>query len=399
MQNAISFSLTLIFGLILGGGVFWLFTRSRGSSETQWSDTFSRIANEALRQSHESFLQIAEGRLKQSEMAAAATLDKKSTAIDEMIKPVKETLGKMDAQIQALEIKREGAYQEVLKAVSESNKTQQQLRTDTGQLLQALRTPTTRGQWGEIQVRRILEMMGMMEHTSDFSSQHHVAGEDGNIRPDYVVRLPGNHCIVIDSKVPLTAVLDGAQSNDPDFKKGAMEKHAKQVREHIRALNSKAYWDKIDGSANFVVLFVPGDLLASALDCDPDLFEYGTKNNIVLASPTTLVALLHVVAINWQQDSLREHSKKLGALGGELYAALAVMTSYVSEMGSKIEGSIDCYNKMIGSLERNVLSKARRLRDLGAKKEGKDIPDALEPVDKQPRALQAPESEEKDDAA
>ena len=383
-------------GLLLGGGAVWAFMRARIGSETQLGDRFKSIAAETLRQSHESFLQLAEGRLKQSEMAAAAVLDKKSVAIDEIMKPVKETLVKMDVQIQALEIKREGAYQEVLKAVSLSNETQQRLRDDTGQLLQALRTPTTRGRWGEIQVRRILEMTGMAEHTSDFSSQHHVVGDDGTqataLRPDYVVSLPGERCVIIDSKVPLSSYLDGAQSDDVDFKLAAMKLHARQVREHIRVLSSKAYWDQIDGSADFVVLFVPGD-------CDPDLMEYSTSHNVVLATPMTLVALLRTVALSWRQENLRENARKLGDLGGELYAAIATMTDHITVVGSRLGSSLEAYNKMIGSLERNVLSKARRLRDYGANKEGKTLTEALEPIDLQPRALNVIEGGVKEDAA
>jgi len=392
--------MALFFGLIIGGCGVWVFTRAKIGTETQLGEKFRVIAAESLRQSHESFLQLAESRLKQSEVSAAATLDKKSTAIDELMKPVKETLGKMDAHIQALEVKREGAYMELMKAVTVSNETQQKLRDETGQLLQALRTPTTRGQWGEIQVRRILEMTGMAEHTSDFSSQMHVAGEEGALRPDYVVHLPSDRCVVIDSKVPLTSYLDGVQSSDNNFKQAAMQAHAKQMREHVRALSSKSYWSQIEGSADFVVLFVPGDhFLAGALDCDPDLIEYSTIHNVVLATPMTLVALLRTVALSWRQENLRENAQRLGVLGGELYTAIAAMTGHVTAMGGKLSDSLDCYNKMIGSLERNVLTKARRLRDFGADKEGKPLAESLEPIDLQPRALQALESQAKDDAA
>jgi DNA recombination protein RmuC len=383
-----SFFIAFLLGLVLGAGAAWALLRAKEKSATQWNDAFKSIAAETLRQSHESFLQLAEGRLKQSELAAAAVLDKKSVAIDEIMKPVKETLGKMDVQIQALEVKREGAYQEILKAVSVSNETQQRLRDDTGQLLQALRTPTTRGRWGEIQVRRILEMTGMAEHTRDFSSQHHVAGDDGALRPDYVVALPGERCVIIDSKVPLAAYLDGAQSDDADVKQASMRQHARQVREHIRALSSKSYWEQIEGSADFVVLFVPGDhFLAGALDCDPDLMEYSTLHNVVLATPMTLVALLRTVALSWRQENLRENALKLGELGGELYAAVAVMSDHIAVVGSRLGSSLEAYNKMIGSLERNVLSKARRLRDYGANKEGKTLVETLEPIDLQPRNL------------
>jgi DNA recombination protein RmuC len=394
------FLIALMFGLIAGGCSVWLFTRAHFPTETKLGDHFRALAADALRENHESFLQLAESRLKQSEISANAALDKKSSAIDEMLKPVKDTLTKMDTQIQSMEIRREGAYQEVLKAVSMSNEVQQQLRTETGQLLQALRTPTTRGQWGEIQVRRILEMTGMSEHTNDFSPQQTVAdGNGGTLRPDYIVGMPGNRCVVIDSKVPLASYLDGAQSNDPAVKQAAMKAHAQQMRNHVRSLAAKAYWDQVEGAVDFVVLFVPGDhFLAGALDCDPDLMEYSASNNVVLATPLTLVALLRTVAMSWRQENLRENALKLGDLGGELYASLATMTDYITDMGKKLSGSIDSYNKMVGSLERNVLVKARRMREYGANAEGKELPEAVDPVDAQPRTLTAQPSL-KDDAA
>ena len=243
-------------------------------------------------------------------------------------------------------------------------------------------------------------MTGMAEHASDFSSQHSIANEEGMLRPDYVVRMPGDKCVIIDSKVPLTAYLDGAQSDDHEFKRVAMEKHAKQMREHIKSLSSKAYWDQIDGSADFVVLFVPGDhFLGGALDCDPDLIEFGVKNNVILATPVTLVALLRTVALSWRQENLRENAQKLGALGGELYAAITSMAGHVSSLGSKLAGSLDSYNQMIGSLERNVLSKARKLRDFGAHKEGKELTETLDPIDTRPRNMQMIDSSDKEDAA
>ncbi len=395
-----SIVIAFLAGILVGIGAGWLVVRSRALAENRIGDRFESLAAEALRQSNESFLQLAESRLKQSEIAASAVLDKKTAAIDDLIKPVKETLGKMDVQLKEIELARHGAYKELMQAVVLSNETQQKLRTETSQLLQALRTPSTRGQWGEIQVRRILEMTGMAEHTRDFSSQHHVQDKDGAIRPDYVVTLPGGKCVVIDSKVPLTSYLDGAQSEAPAVKQAAMEKHARQVREHIRLLSSKSYWDKIDGSASFVVLFVPGDhFLSGALDCDPDLIEYGTTHNVVLATPVTLIALLRTVALGWQQENLRENAEKLGALGGELYAAVATMASYVADIGAKIGNSVDSYNKLVGNLERTVLSKARKLKDFGANSEGKEIPESPAPLEKAPRALKSVREEGNEDAA
>ncbi len=399
MNDQLPALFAFLLGLLLGGGAVWLLMRARLNSDVQLADKFKSIASETLRQSHESFLQLAEGRLKQSEISAAATLDKKSVAIEELIKPVKETLGKMDTQLKELEVTRHGAYKELMQAVTLSNDSQQKLRAETSQLLQALRNPGSRGQWGEIQMRRILEMTGMAEHCRDFSSQHHIAGENGSSRPDYVVHLPGDRCVIIDCKVPLTSFLDGAQSDDSAFKKNAMEKHAKQLRDHIKALGSKAYWDQIEGATDFVVMFLPTDhILAGALECDADLVEFGMKHNVILATPLTIIALLRTVALSWRQENLQENARKLGALGGDLYAAIFTMAEHIALLRNRLLGSIDSYNKMVGSLERNVLSKARRLRDFGAIKEGKELADVSEPIDRQPRALQVLESPDKDDA-
>lgn len=393
-------AIALLLGLITGGCCIWLFTRARVGTETEWGDRFRVIAADALRQSHESFLQLAESRLKQTEIATAAIFERKSTAIDELVKPVKETLSKMDQQLRALETNREGAYKELLTAVTLSNETQQILRQETGQLLQALRSPTARGRWGEIQVRRILEMTGMAEYTRDFMPQHHIASDEGNLRPDYVVTLPGQRCVVIDSKTPLDAYLDSAQSNDPVVRQAAMKLHAKKMRDHVRALSAKAYWDQVEGAVDFVVMFVPGDhFLSGALDCDPDLMDYSARNNVVLATPLTLVALLRTVALSWRQENLRENALKLGSLGGELYNAVSTMTDHVTDMGRKLSSTLDSYNKMIGSMDRNVLAKARRLRDFGAANEGKELPESLDPIDLQPRVLNVVSSGKSTDSA
>ncbi|HUY69051.1 MAG TPA: DNA recombination protein RmuC, partial [Alphaproteobacteria bacterium] len=223
-------------GLILGGGLAWLIARARLSSQAQLGDAFEALAAKALSTNADHFLKMAEGRLKASEQSAAATLDKKTVAIDEMVKPVRESLQKMDAQLQALEVKREGAYKELLATVEAARETQQQLRGETGQLLQALRTPSARGRWGEMQLQRILEMTGMSAHAKDFSLQQNIA--DGALRPDVIVNLPGKRCIVVDSKVPLSAFMDASQSGDEAARQTALRQHAKQVREHIKLLGA-----------------------------------------------------------------------------------------------------------------------------------------------------------------
>jgi DNA recombination protein RmuC len=375
-------------GLVIGGCLVWLVARARILAEAQLSDKFKAMASEVLRLNNESFLQLAESRLKQSEQAAAATLDKKSTALDEMVKPVKESLQKMDAQLQALEVKREGAYRELMESVKLSNEAQNILRLETGQLLQALRTPTSRGQWGEMQLRRILEMTGMSEYAKDFSSQQSFAGDAGNLRPDYIINLPSERCIIVDSKVPLTAFMDGTQSTDETTRKNCFRQHARQVRDHVKSLSSKAYWEQVEGTPEFVVLFMPGDhFLSVALEHDPELMDYGVAQKVFLTTPITLIALLRTVAYGWRQESLRENVVKIGALGSELYAAVHAMTDHITKLGRQLSGSLESYNNMIGSLERNVLSKARKLKDFGAAKDGKILPDVIEPVNLQPRNL------------
>jgi DNA recombination protein RmuC len=296
----------------------------------------------------------------------------------------------MDTQLQALEVKREGAYRELSEMVKMSHETHKELRGETSQLLQALRTPMTRGRWGEIQLRRILEMTGMSAHAHDFDVQANVA--EGSLRPDVIVNLPGERCIIIDSKVPLGSYLDAVQSADDAAHKAALLQHAKHVREHVKLLAAKAYWDQVKGTPEFVVLFLPGDhFLAAAMDADTDLMDF------CLATPMTLVALLRTVAYGWRQESLRENAQRIGVLGGELYGALRTMTEHIVVLGSKLSGSLESYNKLIGSFERNVLGKARKFKDYGAVPDGKMLPDAVEPIDIRPRdmaAIEAPPVEE-----
>ena len=400
MNNSAFIFMSFLFGALIGGAAMWLIARARFVSDAQLTDRFKALAADTLRQNNETFLHLAESRLKQSEQAAAATLDKKTTAIDEMVKPVRESLQKMDAHLQALEVKREGAYRELMETVKLSQETQLQLRGETGQLLQALRTPTTRGRWGEMQLKRILEMTGMSAHAKDFSAQQSIASDDGVLRPDFIVHLPGERCIIVDSKVPLASYLDAAQCNEDAVRQNSMKQHAKQVREHVKSLAAKAYWDQIEGTPELVVLFMPGDhFLSAALEYDADLMDYSVGQKVILATPMTLIALLRTVAYGWRQESLRENSRKIGALGGELYAALLTMTDHIMSVGNKLTGSLESYNRMIGSFERNVLGKARRLRDFGAAKDGKTLPEALEPIDLQARSLSVQETPANEDAA
>jgi len=398
MLDHLTSTVPFLSGLFVGAGGAWLLLRGRTMYAAQLSDNFKALAADTLRQNNEAFLQLAETRLKQAEQTATSALDKKATAIDEMVKPVKESLLKMDAQLQALELKREGAYRELSEMVKQSHMAQHELRGETSKLLQALRSPTSRGQWGEMQLKRILEMTGMSAHAKDFSAQHSIA--EGTLRPDFIVSLPGDRCVIIDSKVPLGAYLDSMQASDDNARQASLKQHAAHIRQHVKALSNKAYWDQVEGTPEFVVLFLAGDhFLSAALDHDAELMDYSVAQKVILATPMTLIALLRTVAYGWRQESLRDNVRKIGALGADLYSALTIMTNHITSLGSKLSGALESYNNMIGSYDRNVLSKARKLKESGAVKDGKTLPEALEPIDLQPRSLTLNEAPLQEDAA
>lgn len=400
MTSSLALLLFFLCGFGAGGFAMWLVLRARLKGEAEWADRFKALAADTLRANNQTFLDLAETRLKQSEQQAAATLEKKSAGFEEMVKPVRESLQKLDTQIQALEVKREGAYRELAEMVRLSGETQQQLRGETSQLLQALRTPTTRGRWGEIQLQRILEMTGMSAHVRDFALQPSISVNDGVLRPDAIVNLPGERCIIIDSKVPLADYLNATQATDDAARQTFLVQHARHVRGHVKDLSSKAYWAQVEGTPELVVLFLPGDhFLAAALDQDHDLMDFAVTQNIVLATPMTLVALLRAVAYGWRQESLRENARRIGALGGELYGALVTMTEHIGGLGNKLGGALDSYNKLIGSYERNVLTRARKLKEFGATKDGKELPNGVEGIDAQPRSLNVADISGQDDAA
>lgn len=383
-----TFFLPFLVGLATGGLFVWLVLRA------QLSDRFKALAADSLNQNSATLLQLAESRMREREQAAAAQLDKKTVAIDAMIAPVRETLQKMDTQLQALEVKREGAYRELAEMVTASRETQTQLRNETSQLLQALRAPTSRGRWGELQLQRILEMTGMSVHTQDFSTQESFAGEEATIRPDVIVALPGERCVIIDSKVPLTAYLDSVQTNDETTRVASLQQHARHLKDHIKKLSSKAYWNKIEGTPEFVVLFLPGEhFLSAALDGDASLMEFSAQNQVVLATPMTLIALLRTVAYGWRQESLRENIKEVAELGHKLHDALSVFTGHLETLGSKLGGAVEFYNKAVGSLERNVMVKARRLAEYGVGSSEKEL-ESPAPIEREPRLVIVHQTEE-----
>ena len=352
---------------------------------------FARLSQQALQHNNAQFLELADARLARAQQSARGELDARTQAVEALLLPLREQLGRYEEGLRSLESQRQGAYSGLSEQVRALAQSQEKLQSETRNLVTALRAPATRGRWGELQLRRVVEMAGMVEHC-DFEEQVSIEGGEGRVRPDMVVHMPGTARVVVDAKVPLQAFLDANEAADDEERRAHLRTHARQLRTHVDALAKKAYWQDVGESPGFVVAFVPGDpLLAAALEHDPTLLEHAVSSHVLLATPTTLVALLHTVARGWQQEALAENAREVQVLGRELYKRLATFGDHMARTGRGLAGAVEAYNKAVGSLERAVLPQARRFHDLGVVGGGdKEMP-ALEPVDSVARHLQAPE--------
>ena len=369
---------------IAGFVLAWLVLRWR-KQETE--SAFKALSADALARNNQAFLDLARATLAQTQEAARGDLEMRQQAIVELVTPVRNSLDKVDSQIQELEKARAGAYAALHEQVRGLVETQTQLRAETGKLVTALRTPGVRGRWGEIQLRRVVEMAGMLDHC-DFVTQASVTSEEGRLRPDLLVRLPAGKIIVVDAKTPLDGYLQAIEAGDEQTRKARLADHARQVRAHLTALGRKSYWEQFDYAPEFAVLFLPGEcFFSAALESDPSLIEFGVGQNIILATPTTLIALLRAVAYGWRQENLAQNAAEISALGKELFKRLSDMGDHWSKMGKALERAVEAYNGAVGSLEARVMVSARKFADLKTAPLGVEIA-ALEPLEKSVRAVQ-----------
>lgn len=390
MELLIAFAIGLLFG---GGAVAFLLKqheRATREGRDQLADTFKALSAEALAQSNQSFLELAKATLAREQEAARGELARRQQAIGELVAPVKTTLEKFEQQMGGIEKARIEAYSTLTEQVKSLAESQGQLRMETANLVKALRAPQTRGRWGELQLKRVVEMAGMLDHC-DFLEQQSTDTEDGRLRPDMIIKLPGGKNIVVDAKAPLAAYLDALEMQDEGERRKKLLDHARQVRDHLTLLGRKSYWEQFQPSPDFVVLFLPGETFyAAALEADPSLIESGVENRVILATPTTLIALLRAVAFGWKQEALNDNAQRISVLGRELYERLATLAEHWGAVGKNLGEAVGAYNKAVGSLESRVLVSARKFRELQAAPEGKEIRD-LAPIEVQVRNLQASE--------
>jgi len=346
-------------------------------AQRQLKDTFEALSAEALRRSQASFLQLAQEKLGQYQQASSSDLQARQQAIVELLKPVRDSLERVDTQLARVDKERAGSYESVATQLRTLSETQERLRRETDSLVRALRSPNVRGRWGEVQLRRVVELAGMIDYC-DFTEKESATSDEGDrLTPDLIIRLPGGKSIIVDSKVPIEAYLQSVDAPDEAIREAKMKEHARQVREHIKALGKKRYWEQFKPTPEFVVMFMPGEsLLSGALQYDQELIEIAAEQRVIPASPLTLIAVLRSVVYGWQQNLLAKNAEELSRLGKELYDRLCTMADNLGALGTQLRQAVEAYNRTIGTIEGRVLVTARRFRDMGV-----STPKELEQID------------------
>jgi DNA recombination protein RmuC len=397
----------LLLGMVIGAAIGYLFARGRLAAaaasaderaraadqrsqlvESQLAERFQALSAQALDASTARFLQVAEGRLQAANASAAGELEVRRAAVEHLVEPLRETLARVEEQLRESDAARNRSHAALAEQVNIARHTSEQLRTQTQALVTALRRPEARGRWGEMQLRRVVELAGMSPRC-DFDEQATVTTPDGTLRPDLVVRLAGGKNIVVDSKVSLAAYLEAAETDDDDVRSARLDAHARHIREHVDRLAAKAYWTALSPSPEFVILFIPGEaFLAPALERDPALLEHALGRRVHIATPTTLVTMLRTAQYAWQQAALADNARAVFDLGRQLYDRISGLGGHVDRLGRTLAKAVTAYNQAVGSLETRVLPSARRLSELGVV-DGELTTPAL--VEEAPRPLSAPE--------
>ncbi len=340
----------------------------------QLEQSFSALSQRALQSNNENFLLLAKEKLSQYQIQAEASLEKKEKAIETLLQPINKALQQTESQIRAIEKERKESFGSLSEHLRSINETQTSLQLETRNLVQALRRPEVRGQWGELTLKRIAELAGMVNHCDFYEQQPGEVG-DSRMRPDMIVRMPDQRELIVDAKTPLDAYLNATQTNDDNTRKHALVAHARNVRARMQELSRKAYWDQFKHSPDFVILFIPGEqFLSAALEKDPRLLEDALNKKVILATPTSIIALLRAVAFGWRQLAVTENAAKIRELGEELYHRLATFAEHLHKLGKHLDSSISHFNMAVGSLDRQVLSSARKFTELGIEQK-KPIPE------------------------
>ncbi len=362
--------------------------------EKRFSDVFKALSGDALKRNNESFLELAKEHLNTQQTKSKGELDQRKQAIESLLKPINESLKQFGEKVGEIEKARVGTYEALKEQVLSLAEGQTKLRSETGNLARALNTPRVRGSWGEIQLKKVVELAGMLEHC-DFDQQQSKDRDDGSrARPDMIVKLPGDKQIIIDAKAPLEGFLAALEAESKQEKAAKMKDHARHIRAHIKDLGSRSYWEQFENSPEFVVLFLPGEsYFSAALEVDPGLIDEGVQNKVILATPTTLIALLKVVAYGWRQENLAQQSREISKLGKEIYERVSDVATNWASVGKGLKNAVESYNKAINNMESRVLVSARKLRDLPIELSKKEIVIAP-PVEVTPRLQNAPELEQ-----